>query len=67
MAKLTTKVRNKLPANIFGLPEERAFPMPDASHAQNALARTSQGINAGTLTPAQAATIRRKAKGILGS
>lgn len=42
MAKLTTKQRNKLPPSAFADPEDRAYPVPDASHARNALARVSQ-------------------------
>lgn len=38
MAKLTTQARNKLPAKAFAGPN-RSFPIPDKSHARNALAR----------------------------
>jgi hypothetical protein len=41
MAKLTTKTRNKLPASAFAGPD-RSYPIEDASHARNALARASQ-------------------------
>ena len=40
MAKLTTKKRNALPAADFAGPD-RSFPIPDASHARNALARVA--------------------------
>lgn len=39
MAKLTAKARNNLPDSAFALPKERKFPIQDASHARNALAR----------------------------
>lgn len=45
MAKLTAKRRNELPAKTFAGPD-RSYPIPDASHARNALARASQ--NAGS-------------------
>ena len=44
MSKLTAKRRNALPAKTFAGPD-RSYPIPDASHAVNALARASQ--NAG--------------------
>lgn len=42
MAKLTSQERNNLPKKSFALPGERSYPIPDASHARNALARVSQ-------------------------
>ena len=56
MAKLTTKKRNALPTSTFALPKERKFPLPDASHARNALAR------AGAKSPAIQAKVRAKVK-----
>lgn len=41
MAKLTAKKRNALPKKSFAGPD-RSYPIPDASHARNALARVSQ-------------------------
>jgi hypothetical protein len=41
MAKLSAKRRNALPAKTFAGPD-RSYPIPDASHARNALARASQ-------------------------
>lgn len=41
MGKLTAKKRNALPASTFAGPD-RSYPIPDASHARNALARASQ-------------------------
>jgi hypothetical protein len=41
MAKLKAKTRNALPAKDFAGPH-RSFPINDASHARNALARASQ-------------------------
>lgn len=54
MARLTTNTRNALPTSTFALPGRR-YPIPDASHARNALARASQFAS-----PGQQATIRRK-------
>ncbi len=41
MAKLTTKARKALPKKAFAGPQ-RSYPIEDASHARNALARVSQ-------------------------
>lgn len=56
MAKLTSKARNALPGSVFAGPD-RSYPIPDASHARNALARASQ--HAG---PDLKAKIRAKVK-----
>lgn len=37
--ELTTKSRNSLPDGEFVFPEDRKFPIPDKTHARNALAR----------------------------
>lgn len=41
MAKLTAKTRNALPSSDFAGPG-RSFPIEDANHARNAMARASQ-------------------------
>jgi hypothetical protein len=41
VAKLTAKKRNALPESTFAGPD-RSYPIPDASHARNALARAAQ-------------------------
>jgi hypothetical protein len=46
MAKLTAKRRNALSAKTFAGPD-RSYPIPDASHARNALARASQHAGPG--------------------
>lgn len=61
MAKLTSKKRKTLPANAFALPERRAYPITDRSHAANAKARASQQYNAGRLSASAKAKIDRKA------
>jgi hypothetical protein len=64
MAKLTSKDRQKLPSSSFALPGKGegksgkgagSYPIPDASHARNALARVSQHGSA-----AQKAQVRAK-------
>jgi hypothetical protein len=40
MAKLTSAKRKSLPATSFAGPD-RSYPIPDESHARNALARAS--------------------------
>ena len=42
MARLTAKARKALPAKAFAEPSTRAYPIQDANHARNALARVSQ-------------------------
>lgn len=42
MAKLTTKGRKRIKKGNFAIPERRAYPIHDRSHARNALARVSQ-------------------------
>lgn len=42
LAELTTKARKALPKGAFAIPEQRAYPIPDESHARNALARVAQ-------------------------
>jgi hypothetical protein len=62
MAVLTTKGRKRLKASSFALPGGR-YPIHDAAHARNALARVSQHG-----TPAEQqkvkAAVRRKFPGI---
>jgi hypothetical protein len=66
MAQLTTKARKAIPTSKFGLPGSRKYPVQDKAHARNALSRASQMVNAGKLSPASAAKIRRKANAMLG-
>lgn len=66
MATLTAKKRNAMPMGEFGLPGQRAYPMPDMSHARNAKARASQQYNAGRLSGSQKAAIDSKANRMLG-
>lgn len=65
MAILDAKQRNALPADQFGLPGARAYPMPDAAHARNALARASQQANAGRLSSSEKAKIDARAHAML--
>jgi hypothetical protein len=41
MAKLTTAERKNLPSKAFVFPSTRRYPIHDANHARNALARAS--------------------------
>lgn len=70
MAKLTTEDRKNLPASSFALPGGR-YPIPDQSHAQNALARVSQNgtddekakVRAAVRSKFKSMTVKRKAGG----
>lgn len=47
MAKLTSKQRKKMPKKEFALPSKKeggkgGYPIPDAAHGRNALARVAQ-------------------------
>jgi len=66
MAELTAARRNKLKSSTFGLPGQRAYPMPDRSHAANAKARASQQLKAGNLSESQYKQIVAKANRKLG-
>lgn len=60
MAKLTYKQRKKMPKSSFAVPSKReggkgGYPIPDKSHARNALARVSQFGS-----PAEKAKVRAK-------
>ena len=35
--KLSTKERNELPDSVFGLPDERKFPLHDEAHVRSAI------------------------------
>jgi hypothetical protein len=40
--ELTTKERENLPDSAFVFPKDRRYPIPDETHARNALARVAQ-------------------------
>ena len=63
--ELSTVERDALPDTDFGLPHERTYPMPDASHARNAKARAAEEFTRGNLSAAEKAQIDRKADRIL--
>jgi hypothetical protein len=65
MAKLTASKKNAEPNKEFGLPEQRKYPMPDASHARNAKARASQMQHQGKLSAAEKRKIDAKADKVL--
>ena len=62
MAKLTAAVRKKIPAKDFAGPD-RSYPVEDASHARNALARVAQH-GSPALQAKVKAKVRRKYPGI---
>ena len=65
MTQLTKAARDALPDSAFGLPEARAYPMPDAGHARNAKARATEEFHRGLLSAADRARIDIMADGIL--
>jgi hypothetical protein len=58
--------RDALPDSAFGLPETRAYPMPDKTHARNAKARAAEEFNRGMLSARDRTPIDEKADRILG-
>lgn len=54
MAKIPSKTRTAMKSSSFAIPSQRKYPIPDKSHAANALARVSANG-----TPAQKAQVRR--------
>lgn len=61
MAKLTHEQRKRLPEKEFALPEKRAFPIENKSHARNAKARASMSYNEGHITKAEEERVDRAA------
>lgn len=57
MARLTTAKRNSLKSSQFAVPGKRAYPVPDESHARNALARVREFGS-----PTEKAEVRAKVK-----
>ena len=64
MSALTTAKRKALPASQFAGPD-RSYPVPDASHAENAKARASQAVNEGRMRESQKERIDAKANKVL--
>jgi hypothetical protein len=63
MAELTAKKRNNLPSRDFAIPSERKYPINDAAHARNALARVAQYGSPEAKAKVRAA-VKRKYPGI---
>jgi hypothetical protein len=42
MGKLSYEERKALPSSAFAIPSKRKYPIPDESHARNALGRVGQ-------------------------
>lgn len=57
MAKLTYGERKSLPSKTFVEPKKRKYPIPDVSHARNALARVSGNGN-----PTEKAMVRAEVR-----
>ena len=65
MAKLTTAKRNPLPKDFAG--PDRSFPVEDKAPPVAAERLVGRALKSGFVTPAQADTIREKAKAKLGA
>jgi hypothetical protein len=59
MAKLSAAARKRIPKSQFAEPAKRAYPIPDESHARNALARVSQHGSPSEKRQVKAAVKRR--------
>ncbi|MFT9399705.1 hypothetical protein [Acetobacter sp.] len=64
MSKLTAADRDALPDSAFALPGRR-YPIPDATHARDALARASEMLHKGHLSQDEYDTIHSKAEDVL--
>ncbi|MCA8026425.1 hypothetical protein [Burkholderia cepacia] len=64
MAKLSSAARDKLPAGKFAGPD-RSYPIPDASHAANAKARSTQAVKAGRMSEGEKEKIDARADKVL--
>lgn len=62
---LSEAEREKLPAEAFGLPRQRKYPMPDVSHARNAKARAAGAFKRRRITRAELEQINAKADRII--
>jgi len=65
MAVLSYKQKKSFKSNVYGLPEEKKYPMPDVAHAKNAKARAQQQYEKGNLSKADLLKIERKANSII--
>lgn len=65
MGKLDAAERKAIPADEFAGPD-RSYPIPDKSHARNALARAKEMLNKGYISKAQYDKIVAKADRKLG-
>lgn len=62
--QLTQAQRDRLKPSQFAGPD-RTYPVPDASHARNALARAAQQLKAGNISRAVYERVVRKARRVL--
>ena len=62
---MTERKRRALPGSAFGLPERRAYPMPDPAHAKAAKARASQQYNRGALSKSERKRIFDRAERVI--
>ncbi len=65
MTALNAKRRNALPDSAFAGPD-RSFPVDTHNRAANAKARATQAVDAGRMSPDEAARIKAKANRVLG-
>lgn len=63
--ELSAEQRAAFSPSAFGLPERRAYPMPDVSHARNAKARAAAQYRAGKLSRSDFERVARKADRII--
>ncbi|QBL94161.1 hypothetical protein KSAC_19550 [Komagataeibacter saccharivorans] len=64
MSRLTAAERDALPDSAFALPGRR-YPIPDAPHARDALARASEMLHRGDLTQQDYDTVVARAHAVL--
>jgi hypothetical protein len=65
MGKLSQQQRDRLPSHVYGLPDKRAYPMPDRGHAEYAIKVAAIQHSRGNLSSEQYAAIHAKAMNVL--
>lgn len=61
VATLSSAQRRRLPSNVYALPAQRKYPIPDKAHARNAKARASEAYHQGRISKAEYDRINARA------
>jgi hypothetical protein len=67
VAILNAERRKQMPKSAFGIPNKRAFPMNDPTHARMAISGATRSERAGNISASTAERIKSEARGKLGA